>query len=304
MNNNKGITLVALIITIIVIIILASISIYYGLTNNTDRAVETKVIYEVNEVLDAVSSRALLNKLNHDYYVLVGDNSFGTATNEDGISYNSNDGWYIVNSKEQFDELGITNATGEYIVNYKTGQVVSQKAIMYNGTEYYSLNQLNKEFGGGITAYNGTYDEKKGVNVPILIKGMVPVKYYGGSWVIASSDDDSWYDYSAGQKAWANIMLMDELEVSGYSNEEVKNASLSELVGKTVTKEGSGYVWIPRYAISSSGKVIFSNLTKDTTDHNGEQYTVPDAFENFVEGLGTTSLTGIWVSKYEAGFNN
>ena len=101
-------------------------------------------------------------------------------------------------------------------------------------------------------------------------------------------------------------MLKDDLAVEGFDNAAVRKASLSELVGKKVTTEGSAYVWIPRYTTSSVGttgaKIIFSNLTNDTTSANGDTYTLPSSFQ-YGTGDNVLDLTGIWVSKYEASFN-
>ena len=307
MRDNRGITIVSLIITIVVIIILSTVTIYYGLGNNVDKAEETKVVNEVTDILEAVASRTLLNKLNPSYYVFIGETSYEPIEIKDDdetTKYSSDDGWYLVNKREHFNELGLDEMKGSFLVNYEDTKVVSVEGISYKGTKYYSLNEMKQLFGGGnVILASGKYDPEKGVNAPVLSKGMVPVKYSIDHWVITTTDDDEWYDYSASQKAWANIMLMDELMVEGYAtNEQVRNANMAELVGKTVTKEGSGYVWIPRYTIQEgTNKVIFSNLTDDVTMHEGESYTTLDAFK-YESSVGTVELTGIWVSKYEAGF--
>lgn len=189
----------------------------------------------------------------------------------------------------------------------KTGNVVSVDGIMYKENIYYSLNDLKKEMGGGRDVLSDVeYDENKKVNKPVLSKGMVPVKLEGSDWVVTSADDDAWYDYSQEQMAWANVMLMDELTVEGFDNAQVKEASLSELVGKKVLTEGSAYVWIPRYTTTNLGttgsKIIFSNLTKDVTSSDGETYTLPSSFR-YGTGENMLELTGIWVSKYEASFD-
>lgn len=97
---------------------------------------------------------------------------------------------------------------------------------------------------------------------------------------------------------WANVMLMDEIEIAGMTNEDVRKASLSELEGKVVTNEGSMYVWIPRYSrglVGSETKVVYSKLTDDYFE--GAANDVSGAFED--NGI---ELTGIWVSKYDAGY--
>ncbi len=298
-KNQKGVSLISLIITIVVIILLASITIYTGLTQNNEKAVETKNVYEVQEILEAVANRTLLHKLNPNYYAYIGDNSYGSKL-IDGVTYKDSEGWYFLSSKEEFTELSLDNITGEYLVNYDTGDVVSKSGIFYKDKTYYVLKDLKNDMGGGDTVIaKNDYDVDKGVNKPILSKGMIPVKLKGATWVVTSSDDKEWYDYSKSQQAWANVMLVDELEVTDYDNEKVRNANLTELVGKEVTKEGSSYVWIPRYTATSLGetgsKIIFSNGIADTKEFNGETYTTSSAFQ--YEGL---ELTGIWVSKYEA----
>lgn len=310
MRSNKGVTLITLIITIVVIIILATTAIYYGLSQNTEKAIETKTVYEVYSLVDAIANRTLLNRLNPSFYNFVGNNSFGTYTlDENGQTqiYSSSDGWYLVSSKQELQELGLDNVVGEYLINYEKGLVVSTTGIMYKGAMYYSLNDLRREMGGGTAVLSKVeYDYGKKVNKPVLSNGMVPVKLSGSKWVVTSSDDTSWYDYSADQMAWANVMLKDELAVEGFSNEEVRNKPLSDLVGREVTNEGSSYVWIPRYTATSLGetgsKIIFSNLTKDTYSANGETYILPESFK-YIEAGETIELPGIWVSKYEASFD-
>ena len=310
MKNNKGVTIITLIITIIVIIILAGITIYIGLNQNTEKAMEVKTAYEVHEIIDAVVNRSLVHKINPDYYVYVGKTdyepkSIGTEGNKK--TYSGNDGWYLLDTKEEFDELGLDNTNTSYLVNYEDGSVVSINGVLYNDNVYYSLNDLKKDMGGGRDVLSDVeYDEGKRVNKPVLSKGMVPVKLEGNEWVVTSTNDDGWYDYSQEQMAWANVMLMDELEVEGYDNSAVKSASLSELVGKKVTTEGSAYVWLPRYTTTSLGasgsKIIFSNLTNDTTSADGETYYLPSSF-TYGTGANKLELTGIWLSKYEASLN-
>lgn len=311
MKKNSGISLVTLVISIIIIIILAAITIFYGLSKNADKAIETKSVYEVFSIVDAVTNRALMNRLNPSYYQYVGSQSFGDSQEGkmtiDGKEYTSDDGWYMVDSKDDFDELGLTNIDGQYLFNYEKGLALSVNTITYEGTEYHSLNELKKEMGGGSAVLASVeFDEAKKVNKPVLSTGMVPVKVVGGEWYVANVDDEGWYDYSSDQKAWANVMLKDGLEVEGYSNDAVREMSISELAGKKVTAEGSAYVWIPRYSTTSLGEtgseIIFSNLTNDVLSNGGKTYTVPEAF-TYTDSLETISLPGIWVSKYEASFD-
>ena len=146
-------------------------------------------------------------------------------------------------------------------------------------------------------------------NKPELLDNMVPIKYNGTNWVVAS-ESDKWYDYDA--KEWANAVVL----------------NTTKKVGDTVSESEIDlwYVWIPRYkyqlfnadngsvneqeiqikfesGTSSTGTVrCTDNIsgTDGTTSSetctnasNGNWYTHP-AFT-----LGTQELTGFWVGKFE-----
>ena len=146
-------------------------------------------------------------------------------------------------------------------------------------------------------------------NKPELLDNMVPIKYNGTNWVVAS-ESDKWYDYDA--KEWANAVVLNTTKNVG----EVVNESDIDL----------WYVWIPRYkyqlfnadngsvneqeiqiefesGTSSTGTVSCTDNisgTDGTTSSetctnatNGNWYTHP-AFT-----LGTSELTGFWVGKFE-----
>ena len=156
-------------------------------------------------------------------------------------------------------------------------------------------------------ALGNVYNEEKGVNVPRLASGMMPIKFTDptdsakGTVVETTSGDADWYDYEA--KKWANAQ----------------------------TEDGSMWVWIPRFAyrVNSSTQtfdVVFLIGTTDTYyDENGEPqtakrctsedevvdtttgFTVHPAFTdetaiNYRNGGWDKEITGIWVAKFEAGY--
>lgn len=154
-------------------------------------------------------------------------------------------------------------------------------------------------------------DETK-ANKPKLTNAMVPVKWDGNNWVVTDKKDSEWFDYS--KKQWANVMLKDGMQVEGIA--DVSLVSLNEMKDKKVTKVGSMFVWIPRYAYqittnyhtnSSTGGNINIEFLSGTTNMNvsGERFdwdnkngqnswNVHPAFEY------NGAVTGIWVAKFEA----
>ena len=153
----------------------------------------------------------------------------------------------------------------------------------------------------------GIWDGK--VNKPDLMSGMSAIKFTeptdsteGKDEKVSDSSKNDWYNYS--EKKWANA--------------------------KT-TNDGSMWVWIPRYAykINKSNQtfdvVFLVGTTDNYYDKDGKLQTakrqtsetdIPDATKDYVvhpaftnessigyaNGGWKKELTGIWVSKFEAGY--
>ena len=173
----------------------------------------------------------------------------------------------------------------------KTTNAVENQAKTLNEYE----DELNKYVSG---ASKVDTDWTGKVNKPKLMTGMTAIKFTDptgdekakeGSTVKTTDTDTAWYDYDA--KKWANAQ----------------------------TQDGSMWVWIPRFAykINSSNKTFDVVFLKDITntyidngtekDAEKEGYIVHPAFKNesstgYENGGWDKDLTGIWVSKFEAGF--
>ena len=152
----------------------------------------------------------------------------------------------------------------------------------------------------------GIWDGK--VNKPDLMTGMSAIKFTeptdsteGKDEKVSDSSKNDWYNYS--EKKWANAQ----------------------------TEDGSMWVWIPRYAYKinksnqtfdvvflvgttdnyydKDGKLQTAKRQKSETDipDATKDYVVHPAFTNessigYVNGGWKKELTGIWVSKFEAGY--
>lgn len=208
-----------------------------------------------------------------------------------------------------------------------------------------------------IVFLNGTgYSVTSTPNKPALDNTMVPVYYdeTNSVWKVCSdTDTTNWYDYQAAdvskagtaegdtkQSHWANVMLTDNIEVEKdgitYNADAIKTKltenKLNDLVGATVTKEGSMLVWIPRYAYrityySSSAKTTIKGYSDsrgivDTEGKTPKDMQTPTTSINVNGTIGSTTyeyfrphpafdkdldqggwskkITGIWVGKFEA----
>ena len=325
-RKNKGISMIALIIIIIVMIILAGIAIgaYRNVTET--QATKTKALNEFIEIENAVFQRGQENKLDASIYPLVGkkltdENPYPEPINNKIYGL----GYYEV-TEQDLNELGVSSTTHKYLVNYNNGEVILTEPYVIEGRKIYTKKDLLVEEIGDSVAGSATYDEKKGVNAPIVYSGMLPVIRDGNKWVIVSADDDRWYDYtitSSGPNRMANVMLLDGVTASSnagqfYSNEELRGMNQEKRVGLRIENEGSMFVWVPRYTFKESNgsqpqSIVYSKLTSDYTldgyikapaFYFGEYTGAVDGNDNAGFSAGGKELTGIWISKYEAKYAN
>ena len=124
--NEKGITLIALIITIIVLLILVGISITGAITGRNETK-ENKAMTELYMVQHAVLETNTKLNLTNGENNYPGEKITGEQYNEiKGLVGNLQDdemeNYYILGPGD-LQEIGITNSEDTYIVNYKTGEV-------------------------------------------------------------------------------------------------------------------------------------------------------------------------------------
>ena len=324
-KNNKGISLMSLIITILVIIILAAIVIVGGYTNNVKETQVAKMLNEFDEVINAVSQRGYEHQLDPDVYPYENSKAYSDTDSItiDDVIYG--DGYFLVTSKE-LEKLGVAGTTRDFVVNYSTGEVVLKEVYYLDDKEVYTREDLLTIYTDNDLVTKGEYDEEKGVNRPILLDGMLPVKYVGSKWVVTNVEDPDWYDYAmdsaGGPVRYANVMLMDDTTVrdaSGtfLSNEKMRSMNLENLVGCEVEVEGSMFVWLPRFSYKEENGAMNIVYSKLTADYTLDDYVRHPAFyygeyigsegivnENSGYIAGGVEVTGIWISKYEAGYTN
>ena len=169
--------------------------------------------------------------------------------------------------------------------------ILTQAQRAKNETEKAQANEQSildsyEDYMKGTTG--GQWDEEKEVNTPQLMTGMTRVSFNlpseDGSTkgeVVkegeAGFDENNWYDYSTSK--WANA----------------------------VTKDGSYWVWIPRYEYKIDGQTIDVTFIPTRQTKADEGYKIHPAFTdesstNYTNGGWDNELAGIWVAKFEAGY--
>ena len=299
-KQTKGITLIALVITIIVLLILAGVAIATLTGENgiltqaenaktkTEKATEEERIAmavladQTNNLGEGITVKGLQDELGSD------------ATVED-----LQDGRF----KITFDSgrYYIIDGNGNIIEAYDPKDNKATTEEVAEATEWTKLNRVSK---------SGGYNSSKGVNAPKLGSELTAVTLTDD--LSSYTSNGTWYDYakqsgtteSGGTSKWANAVTTGEDgKVTGY------------------------YVWIPRYAYkitsgyqsNSTGTIevkFLKGTTNEFADGTGtaetdpskitytdgvqDQWLVHPAFTSSAEnGGGFGEITGIWVAKYE-----
>lgn len=132
-NKQNGITIVALVITVVILLIISSVGVNMGL-RGVNSAKDSKLTSELEMVQHAVLEQYTKYKMTKDIVYLVGNK----ITNEEAKAYAEDLGITLVNipdtysnkdyyrlDKASLTSIGIKDATDEYIINYVTGEVMN-----------------------------------------------------------------------------------------------------------------------------------------------------------------------------------
>ena len=156
LKSKKGITLVSLVVTIAVLIILASIATYSGVNVIKESKLnkfiaEMKIMQtEVNSLYDRYSSGEVsVLEIGKELDSEANNVFTGSAS---GITDSSGYKYY---DRETIESLGIEGVEGEFYVNVEKRSVISRLGIEYEGKKYYTLEQLPNGL------YNVEYENKK-----------------------------------------------------------------------------------------------------------------------------------------------
>lgn len=275
-NLSKGITIVALVITIVILLILAGISIQ-SLTNTGlfDKANEAKKQSEIANVKEQIQLEIYAKQAE----------STGEIT--------------------QYELKSILEKYGT--VNYEEDGTTIKGITTEKGYEI----SISDIYSGGLSeeklVANGTWQNVKKVNSPELLTGMTPIKFTEpednkeGTTEKTTYTDKNWYDYTT--KKWANTQTEDGsmwVWIPRYAykiNSSTQTCDIVFLIGTT-----DNYY-------DENGKIQTAKRQKTTeeTIDTTTDYTVHPAFTNessinYANGGWDKELSGIWVAKFEAGY--
>ncbi len=303
-KNKKGITLIALVVTIIILLILVgvifrTITGENGMFSRAEKSAFVAKMGAYKEQVDLYASWQITETLNTNIQWINSGEPLKIAIEQEVVSDIKPEDVNIA-IEEIIDS--ITEEEKEYLVVYK-GELyyVWNKEIPDNERKAKWCQQVGIKIlkivaPEGIEVRNGKYEFVNGVYLctPNVASGFVKEKtrylevdsngnLVPGNW-ITDKPTENWYDYK--NQKWANI----HVENNG-----------SEIY----------YVWIPRYCFKLNhdmqrSDVKFIDLNNNFKDENDKQtlwaeleeqgYQVPEAFS-----FNGEELPGYWVMKYTAG---
>lgn len=291
-KEKKGISVIALIITIIVLILIASITIYTG-----GNMIDQSRIRTANDRMSTVANAIVSHEKELGFTGVVMGSVSGDYRLLDDIDYEIM-GLKDYSNEEQMPPIYVYKGSGdsatpnEKVYKLKTPKIVRTKSpyqeddFVYQEYRFYEEhNTVNEKV---------EFDTVKGVNRPLLTSDMMAVHTYydidGNIYSNPVSDiyGEDWYDYSTTSPNWANIKMND----NRY------------------------YVWIPRFAYkvqdfyvgtdyanipSSAISVVF---LKGTTNYMANDEVLPGGYQvhpafQYKDTAGNEiNLPGFWVGKY------
>ena len=261
-SENEGITLIALVITIIVLLILAGVSIatLTGENGILTRAQDAKINTEIAEEKEAI-----------------------------GLAYNG--------VMAENEGNGVT--AGQLQIELRNNGYSNAEAIDNgDGTITVTFPDTKRKYvidaDGNITGEvpptttgktDGSFDEEKGVNTPKLGNNMELVVYDEETQEWVKDETNSAYSYkeqtgtteNGGTSEWANARV-------------------------TINGVESYFVWIPRYEykIDEENETIDVKFIPTTQTEATAGYIIHPAFTADIENGGwTEELSGLWIGKYE-----
>lgn len=280
MKEEKGITLVALVVTIIILIILAGISIRLVLGDNgiVTRAKEAKIEYEIAQIKEEIGIDIAKEQAENE----------GTISDERLESILLEYG--ALTKEENIKDRTLTTKRGNYQIRV---------------SEIFDGATVNTPFAKGANAPNiSGFDKTKTYYVTWNLNGEKTEYIIDEKKISENAAPSNWYDYTEGVNQWANVKTTGGgndcywVWIPRYAYKITYTTPESRVSGNIDVKFLKGTSNVP---IGETEEIV-----SKTPGH--EKWLVHPAFwwdenNNGIEDEGE-QLTGIWVAKFEASSNS
>ena len=289
--KEKGITLITLVITIIVLLILAGITIATitsdnGIIKNANKAKEQTEIAEEKEIIEKATVQAM------------GNNKYGNIEEDElqsELDKETGEGKTETSEIGEEIEVAFIESDRYYTVDIdgNVAQIITEENTAETPTYWEKTTKTDEEWYSYTDISNG--DKEVKVNEPKLRGAMTAIKYVGedaesqkgSKWANAITQDGS---------MWVWIPRYAYKITSGYHTNNETGGTIEIVFIDTNNKFLNG----------ESGTIVTDpsqvTYTDDGTGNKVQnEWLVHPAFTNNAEnGGGFGELTGIWVAKFEA----
>ena len=317
LNNKKGITLIALVVTVVVLIILAGVSINAVLGDNgiIKKANQAASVTKEAEVKEAINRTILEFYLTNDYETLedflkakAEDGSIDSVTKNADGTLTVKKGEYSVTVENKTNSSGgsssggstggetqtpeITIGEAKVVANSDgTGSAITDAASVYLGNTLYIT--FSHSITGGTTTVDKTipYAVTKNGTYTFTVTGTVNGKSYTKNVSVTVNQFKTAKDYVA---ANVEVTYPDGKKVWIPEGFKIADDSASTVQGGVVIedKDGNQFVWVPVATLA---------------DYKRTWYTEYDSFSSYSEALPEDEKTsverykGFYIGRYEAG---
>ena len=310
LNNKKGITLIALVVTVVVLIILAGVSINAVLGDNgiIKKANQAASVTKEAEVKEAINRTILEFYLTNDYATLedflkakAEDGSIDSVTKNADGTLTVKKGEYSVTVENKTNSSGgsssggstggetqtpeITIGEAKVVANSDgTGSAITDAASVYLGDTLYII--FSHSITGGTTTVDKTipYAVTKNGTYTFTVTGTVNGKSYTKNVSVTVNQFKDVYElkYSDG------IVYMPE----GF---KIAKDSASTVQGGVVIedKDGNQFVWVPVATIADYKRTWYTGWDSSFSEYSE---TLPEDEKTSVE-----RYKGFYIGRYEAG---
>lgn len=328
-KDNRGITLVALILTVIIMLILTSVIVYTGL--DTYKFSKVNAFVTEMQLIQSKVDEKTMNELLEIGTEVSSTTPINLAFANKEISSDETSEYKYFTKETLINEFDIEDVSSDVMINITTREVVSARGVEYNGNKYYTQYKLP----GGQTIINENIQTNRdlsfnlnttidGLNATITISD---IKITNGTLSYKEENDEYWQsvtNYTEANKEYViNISragnyifkLQDNTDIEKNEENNIKIV----LTNKPKTsinidsynygekfkswafaeKDNINYVWIPRfvYKTNSQGDITEIKFMKGNSNISTEN-TYMDYTWNTHKKLtfDDAELTGIWVS--------
>ena len=270
-KSTKGITLISLVVTIIILLILAGVTIATLMGDNglTNKAKDAKIKTEIASIKEEIQTDILGKQAENNGNI--SDDSLKEILENYGV----------LSDEEKLTDKTLTTTKGSYEI--KVSDIFNGTTVKESPKEPTFTTVANAPDISGFNKSNTYYvswDLKSSpyaINDTTAINGTAP---------------SNWYDYTSGVNKWAN------LKTTGGGN-ECYWVWIPRYAYKVPTRSSTAQTIEIKFLKEDTNIPIGETEEITNTTPTPGEWVVHPAFTNAGNG-GFGNLTGIWVAKYEA----